>query len=138
MDTFSQFPVTTNTKGNIANVQNERQISSHILAETIKGFKGSTLQLKTNDYAYHTSEEDDTENDPSSNPKVATHTSEGNKIKYTDTDTTNRNSLRKVLINRLIPEMIHVFIPPIDQTNTDGVGASEGTLHMCCTILSHE
>ena len=36
MDTFSQSPVTTNTQGNIANVPNERQIYSEILAETIK------------------------------------------------------------------------------------------------------
>ena len=44
MDTFSQYPVTTNTQGNIANVPNERRISLNIMAETIKGFKGLTIK----------------------------------------------------------------------------------------------
>ena len=43
MDNFCQSPATTNTQGKIANVPNERQISSNVLAETIKGFKGLTL-----------------------------------------------------------------------------------------------
>ena len=38
IDTFWQYPVTTNTQVNIANVPNERQISLNILAETIKLF----------------------------------------------------------------------------------------------------
>ena len=38
IDTFWQYPVTTNTQVNIANVPNERQISLNILAETIKVF----------------------------------------------------------------------------------------------------
>ena len=59
MDTFCQSPVTTNTQGNIANVPNERQISSNILAETIKGFKGFTLQSTINNSAYYHLEEDD-------------------------------------------------------------------------------
>ena len=59
IDTFCQYPVTTNTQGNIENVPNERQISSNILAETIKVFKVLTLDSKINDSAYYHSEEDD-------------------------------------------------------------------------------
>ena len=44
MDTFIHSPDTTNTLRKKANVQNERQISSDILAETMKGFKGLKLQ----------------------------------------------------------------------------------------------
>ena len=45
MDTFChQYPVTTNTQLEIENVKNERQISLDILAETIKGFNGLTIQ----------------------------------------------------------------------------------------------
>ena len=45
MDTFCrQYPVTTNTQGENSNVTNERRISSDILAETIKGFNGLTIQ----------------------------------------------------------------------------------------------
>ena len=36
MDTFCHSPVTDNAQGDIANVTNERRISSDILAETIK------------------------------------------------------------------------------------------------------
>ena len=64
MDTFCQSPVTTNIQGNIANVPNERQTSSKILAETIKGFKGLTLDLTLNDSTYYHSEEYDIESDP--------------------------------------------------------------------------
>ena len=52
IDTFCEPPVTTNIQGNIANVPNERQIFSNILAETIKGFKGFTLDSTINDSAY--------------------------------------------------------------------------------------
>ena len=115
MDTFIQYPVMTNTQRNIANVPNERRISSDILTETIKLFKGLTLQSKINNSAYYNSEEDDTESDPNSDPKVDTHTSDGNKRKVTDTDTTNGNYPHKLLINRLTPEIIPVVIPPIDR-----------------------
>ena len=39
-----QYPVTTNTQGDISNVINERRITSDILAETIKGFNGLTIK----------------------------------------------------------------------------------------------
>ena len=136
MDTFCQPPVTTNTQGNIANVPNERRISSNILAEMIKGFKGLTLQSTINDSVYYHSEEDDPESDPNKNPKVDNHTSDVKKRQITVTDTTNGNDPHKSLINQLIPEIIPVVIPSIDQTTADGDAASEETLHVCCTILS--
>ena len=100
----------------------------------IKGFKGLTLQSTINDSAYHYSEEDDTESDSNSDPKVATHTSDGKKRKVTDTETTNRNSPHKSLTDQLIP----VVIPLIGQTNTDGVAASGNTLYVVRTIISKE
>ena len=89
MDTFIQSPVRTNTPRNIANVPNERQISSDILVETIKGFKLLTLQSKISDSTYYHSEKNDTESDTKSDQVVATNTSDGKKIKAIDTDTTN-------------------------------------------------
>ena len=79
---------------------NEGRISSEILSETIKGFNGLMIQSTINDSKYYDSEEVDAESDPNSNPKVATHT-------------TNRNYEHKLLINRLIPEIIPAAIPPI-------------------------
>ena len=103
MDTFCQSPVTTNTQGNILNVLNGRRISSNILAEMIKVFKGLTLYSTINNSAYYHPEEDDAESDPNSDPDVATHTIDGKKGKSIATDTTNRKSPHKLLINRLIP-----------------------------------
>ena len=45
----------------------------------IKEFKGLTIQSTINDSAYYHSEENDTESEPKSHPKVATHTSDGKK-----------------------------------------------------------
>ena len=59
LDTFSRSPFTTNTQVKITNVPNQRQIPLDILAETIKGFKGLTLQSTINDSKYYNSEEDD-------------------------------------------------------------------------------
>ena len=81
MDNFCQSPVTANIQEYIANVTNESQISSDILAETIKLFKGLTLQSKINDSAYYHSEEYDAESNPKSDSKVTTHTSDRKKIK---------------------------------------------------------
>ena len=60
----------------IANMTSERRISSNILAETIKGFNGLTIQSTINDSAYYYSEEDASESYPKSDSLVATHTSE--------------------------------------------------------------
>ena len=69
---------------------------------------------------------------------VATHTSDGKKIKVADTETTNENYRHKLLMNRIIPEIIPVVVLPINQTTADGVAASGGTLHVVRTILSKE
>ena len=138
VDNFSQSPVTTNTQGRIANVTNERQISSDILADTIKVFKGLTLQSIINNSAYYNSEEDDTERHPNRNPKVATHTSDGKKRKVTNDDTTNGNCTHKLSINRLTQEIISVVIPLIDQLTADEVAASGGDLHARRTIISKD
>ena len=61
--TFIQSPVITNTPRNIANVSNERRISSDILAETIKGFNRLTLQSTINYSADYHSEKNDAESD---------------------------------------------------------------------------
>ena len=54
MDTFfNQSPARINTQKKNANVTNERQISSKILAETIKEFNGLRIQSTINDYAYY-------------------------------------------------------------------------------------
>ena len=71
------------------------------------------LDSTINNSAYYYSEEYDAESDPTSDPQVATHTSDGKKLKVTDTDTTNWNAPHKLLINQLIPEIIPVAIPPI-------------------------
>ena len=139
MYTFcNRSPVTTNTQGEIANVKNRRQISPDILAELIKVFNGFTIQSTINNSAYYDSEEDDTEIDPNKDPKVATHISDGQKRKGTDTDTTNGNSPHKLLINQLIPEIILVAILPIYRTIADDAAGIGDTLHVCCTILSKD
>ena len=100
--TFIQSSVTTNTPINIANVLNERQISSVSLVETIKGFKILTLQPTISNSADYHSEKNDAESDPKRDQGVATHTGDRRKRKVTDTDTTNVNYPHKFLINRLI------------------------------------
>ena len=100
-----------------------------ILAETIKGFNGFTAQSTINNSAYYNSEEDDTESNPNIDPKLATYTSDVKKRKATNNDTTNRNSPRKLLINRLIPEIIPVTISPIDKRITEDAAGSGENLH---------
>ena len=91
-----------------------------------------------NDSTYYDLDENDAEEDPKRNPLVATHTSDRNKIKFTDTDTTNGNSPRKLLINRLVPEIIPVAILPIDQKIAEDAARSGETLHVRRTILLKE
>ena len=93
------------------------------------------IQSTINDYVYYHLDEDDAESGSNNDPKVATHTSDGKKRKVTDTGTTNGNYPHKLLINRLIPEIIPVVIPPIDQTTVDGVAVSGGNLHARRTIV---
>ena len=54
MDNFChQYPARTNKQGEMANMTNERRISSDIPAETIKQFNGLTIQSTINDSAYY-------------------------------------------------------------------------------------
>ena len=110
----------TNTKGENANaiLTCEMLNNYDVLAETLK-------DLTINDARYYNSEEYDAENDPNSNPKVATHTSDGKKRKVTDTYTNNGKYPQKILINRTIP----IITTPIDRWTTNGVAACRGTPH---------
>ena len=75
MDTFCQSPVMTNTQGENANpiFTSERRNNLDMLVETLKGL---TLDSTINDSAYDYSDEDVTEENPKSDPLVATHTSD--------------------------------------------------------------
>ena len=126
MDTFCQSPITTNTQGKNANA-GERRNNLDVLAETLKGL---TIDSSINNFSYYNSDEDDAEGDPKGDPLVATHTSEGKKIKVTDTDTTNGNSPQKLLINGTIL----VIILPISPCISDGVASGIGTTHARQTI----
>ena len=120
IDTLCQSPVTnlTQRENTSAIFASEGLNNSDILAKTLKRL---TMDSTINDSAYYNSDEDDAESDPKSDPLVATHTSDGKKRKVTNTDTTNRNSPHLIWINRLIPEIIPVSIPPIDPTIADGM-----------------
>ena len=124
MDNFYQSPVTTNTQGDNSKVilTSERLNNLDALSETLKVL---TLDSTVDNSAYYNSDKNDAEDEPKRNPLVDTHTSDGKKRKVTDTDTTNRNSPQKLLINRTIP----TIIPPIDPWITDGVAAVRGTTH---------
>ena len=124
MDNFCQYPVMTNIQRQNENTifTSERRITSEILAETIKGL---TLHSTINDSEYYNSDEYDAKIDPKSDPLLATHTSDGAKRKVTDTDTTNRNTPQKLLINQTLP----IIIPPIDLPIADGVAAGRWTAH---------
>ena len=74
MDNFCHSPVITNAKKN-TNVTNDRRIASDILEETIKGFKGLTLQSTINSSPYYNSDKDEAESDLKNDQLVATHTS---------------------------------------------------------------
>ena len=96
-----------------------------ILAETTKGFNGSTIQSTIKNSTYYNSEEYEAEIDKNSDPKVSAHT-------------TNRNSPHTLLINRIIPEIIPATIPPIDQTIAEDATGSGETLKARRTIISKE
>ena len=51
-DFYYQSPVTNNKQGEIANVLDERRISSDILGKTINRFNGLMIQSTSNNSAY--------------------------------------------------------------------------------------
>ena len=69
---------------------------------------------------------------------VASRTSDVNERKITDTDTTNRNSPHKLILNRLIPKIISGAIRQIYQTVTEDVAVIGETLEAHQTVLSKE
>ena len=72
MDTFCQSLVTTNTKEENANtiLTSERLNNSDALIETLK-------VLTISDAGYYRSDKNHAKGDPTSDPRVATHTSYG-------------------------------------------------------------
>ena len=134
MNTLCQYPVTNNIQIKNAKVPNKKQITSDILEEKIKGFKGLTLHSIINNSTYDNSDKDDAERDPKIDQLISNHTGDRKKIKITDTDTTNINFSQKLLINQTIP----VIIPPTDPPIVDGVAASRGSLHARQTIASED
>ena len=80
----------------------------------------------------------DVESDPKSDSLVATRTSDGNKRKITDTDTTKINPPHKLILNRLIPNIIPGAIHLIDHTITEDVAGIRETLDARQTVLSKE
>ena len=83
-DNFCQMRVTPNTQGENANaiLKSERLNNSDVLAETPK-------VLTINDAGYYYSEKNVAKGNPASDSKVATHNSDGNKGKVTDTSSQN-------------------------------------------------
>ena len=63
MDILCQYPVKTNKQRKRTNFTDERHMSLDILAETIKQFKGLTLQSTIKDAVYYNSDKDDAESD---------------------------------------------------------------------------
>ena len=108
MDNLFQSPDTINTQRKDSKVTNERQIASDVHAETMKEFKGVTIQSTISNYAHSDSEEivdavsnseelDDAVSDPkinpSSDPKIATYTVNGNSLQnYWQTDKSKGSS----------------------------------------------
>ena len=78
---FIQPPVTTNTPIEKTKVANERQISSDSLTETLKIFNRLALQSTINNSADDHSNKNVAEIDPTSDPLVDSHTSDGKKGK---------------------------------------------------------
>ena len=107
VDSLWKTPVAPNTQRDNENtiLTSKRLNNLDALAKTLKG-------LKTNDAGYYDSDENDAKINPESNPKVVTHTSDGNKRKLSDTS--NRNLQQKLLINRTLLIITTPIDPQID------------------------
>ena len=57
MDTLFQSPISINAQKKDANMTNERRIAADIHAETMKEFKGFSIQSTISDYSRSNSEE---------------------------------------------------------------------------------
>ena len=82
----------TNAQGDVANAILKSAILNNFdaLAEILQG-------LRINNAGYSNSDENDTEGDDASNPKVSTHTIDRKKINFTYTS--NRNLQQELLVN---------------------------------------
>ena len=110
VDTFSQTPVTPNTKGENENsiFTSEKRDKSDALTETLNN-------LTINNDRYYESDSanvNDAKGDPASDLKVATHTIERNKRKVTDTS--NGDLRKKILSNQTLPIITETIDPQID------------------------
>ena len=94
-----------------------------------------TLDSTINDSVGDHSNKNDAKSDPKSDSLVATHTSDGNEGKITDTDTTKGNSVHKLFTNREITAIIQGVIPPVNQTTMDGVATSGRDLNAVREVL---
>ena len=130
IDTFSQTTVTSNTQGDNKNLilTSEKQNTSDAPAEKIKG-------LTINDTGYYESDRvnaNDAKGYPERDPKIVTHTSDGKKIKVTDTS--NGDLHQTLLINRTLPIITTMMDPPVD----DSIETCSGTPHTLATTLTKE
>ena len=87
-DTFICPPVTTNTPREKTDVANERRISLDSITETLKRFNILTLQSTINNSSDDHLNRNVAESDPKRDQLIDTHTSDGRRGKFTDTDTT--------------------------------------------------
>ena len=65
-------------------------------------------------------------------------TSDGKKVKITDTNTNKGNYPQKLLTNRKIPDIIQDVIPPVNQTTAGGVATSGRALRVLRAVLHKE
>ena len=138
MDTFIQFPVTTNAPRQKTDIPNERRIYSDSLTETLKGFNILKLQETISDSAYDHSDKNDARSDPKINQVVATHTSDGKKRKVIATDTTKGNSPHKLLTNQKISVIIPDVILTDNQTTADWVARSGMDFYAVRAVLNKQ
>ena len=96
------------------------------------------IQSKISDSAYCDLEEHDAVSNPKIGSLVATHTSDKNERKIPDTDTTNRYSLHKLILNRLIPKITPGKILPIEQTIPEDVTGMGENLDAHKMVISKE
>ena len=94
----------SNTQG-----ENENAILTSKRLNNLDALSKTLKVLKINNARYYESDENDAKFDPASNPKVATHTSDGKKIKVMDTNNIN---LEQILLSNLTLLIITTTIDP--------------------------
>ena len=97
-----------------------------------------TLQSTINNSADDHSKINFAESDPKINPLVATHNSDINERKITDTGTTKGNSPHKLLTNRKIPAIVQGVLVPVTQMTVGGVLTSGRALYAIRAVFHKE